>query len=691
MKLLLVAAPILAFGAFVAAQSLRGRRISSPNLRASVALLLLVYAAGTAGVGLFWVAKMALPKLDLHYTLGYCMIVLTLWHVILQARVLSAFFRRNSPKVLLSRNGRQFRTSVRRTFWAIVALLAALPIAWVVSLEFMAPARGVIEPTLQLKSNADTAGRSMKMWIARGDKRQSAIEYLYDQGSNTRVRPLARALHVLRVRRLPNTPEPPSCKPYQGAVRVALAAPRPRAGVSLQEAFERGVRGAERIPTIPEPDQPPASTALAGVTLDSVAQVLYYAAGITSARTGSPDNWHRAAPSAGARYPTDVYVAARRVEGLEPGLYYYHPNEHALALVANAAAVEKLLATAATSAQIQSAAATFVLGTTFDRTVSRYNTHGFRYVTIDAGHIGGNLKLAAAAVGIQCGLEPLFSDEALLSALGADRQSEGALLMMPCSLADGSGAEGASPSATSVPEHSLLPTPADPDLVEITRLSYDLTSWRLLPGRPSAAPPPMPPPIDSQGEGTPIALPAATDAERDVFETIHRRRSFRRFSANAVSLSDFAGVLRDALSLAPSTRGQRLIRLYVAVSRVEGLEPGVYEYLPDQHSLALLQRGDTAEQLEVASFSQQVLGRAGFVLIWAMQTPLVERLDGVRGYRHALVDSGIAGSNAYLSSGARGLGICGVGAFDNDRVNSMIGAERSQNWAVYLMGVGRRD
>jgi len=41
-------------------------------------LLLLAYLIGTAGVGVFWVAKMALPKLDLHYLLGYCLIVLTI-------------------------------------------------------------------------------------------------------------------------------------------------------------------------------------------------------------------------------------------------------------------------------------------------------------------------------------------------------------------------------------------------------------------------------------------------------------------------------------------------------------------------------------------------------------------------------------------------------------------------------------
>jgi len=68
------------------------------------------------------------------------------------------------------------------------------------------------------------------------------------------------------------------------------------------------------------------------VTLDDLATLLYYAAGVTKKQTypGGGEVLFRAAPSTGALYQTEVYVAAGRIEGLEPGLYHFSPGDFAL-------------------------------------------------------------------------------------------------------------------------------------------------------------------------------------------------------------------------------------------------------------------------------------------------------------------------------------------------------------------------
>ena len=68
------------------------------------------------------------------------------------------------------------------------------------------------------------------------------------------------------------------------------------------------------------------------MTLADLATVLYYAAGVTKKRAypGGGEVLFRAAPSTGALYQTEVYVAAGQVEGLEAGLYHFCPGDFAL-------------------------------------------------------------------------------------------------------------------------------------------------------------------------------------------------------------------------------------------------------------------------------------------------------------------------------------------------------------------------
>lgn len=705
MRSLLVALPIIVLALVLVVQALRGRPVSRPNLSVSVALLLLVYFIGTVGLGVFWVAQMALPKFDLHYLLGYCLTLLTLVHVLLQLRAVQAFFRRNSPAFLLTEDRRRFRPAVKTALVVCVSLLAIAPIVWALALEHSAPTKVVYVP----KPAASEGRARVEMWIEHGSSRQTAIEYLYEQASRTRVRPLSRILHMLRLRRLPVTPEPPPCKTYAARAEVRLPTPRMYAGVTLHAALDRAARGGrygdEAAPTttsrdanVAERPVTPGSASegasaeqrtlsLSAVTRESLADILHYANGVTGRAGGGSGMLLRAAPSAGARYPTDIYVAARDVDGVTPGIYYYHPRDHTLVPTGSPQALERLADSLPNPEAIRSAPLSFALGVTFDRTASKYGAHAYRYVTLDTGHVAANLALAAAASGLQCGREPLFDDQDLSRAMGIDLDDEGMLLVTPCvpQNTDGSSLR---PHALTVPAHASFPLPADPDAADLTRLAHRLTSWRLRRDVPSGTFVPGPP---TEFAASGIALARAPDAAFDVFEAIAQRRSFRAFAARSVSQEEFAGVLRDALGLATTVRGHRIIELYVAVRAVDGLKPGVYRYRPQAHALELIQLGDFSGTIERASYSQQVLGRAAFVLLWAMRTRLVEEPDGIRGFRHAHLDVGLAGENAYLSATARGLGVCGVGAFDDTEINGVIGGETHGDLVLFLIGVGHRS
>ena len=63
--------------------------------------------------------------------------------------------------------------------------------------------------------------------------------------------------------------------------------------------------------------------------------------------------------------------------------------------------------------------------------------------------------------------------------------------------------------------------------------------------------------------------------------------------------------------------------------------------------------------------------------------------DGDRGYRYACMDAGMIGENLYLEAVARGLGVCGIGAFFDSLVAEGIRVDESKEAPIYFLTVGR--
>ena len=90
------------------------------------------------------------------------------------------------------------------------------------------------------------------------------------------------------------------------------------------------------------------------LTLGEVSQLLWAAQGKTD-----PDGY-RAAPSAGALYPLEVYLLAGDVTGLPVGFYRYRPEEHDLVRKTTTDLRKELAAAARGQSFLQSAAAVLV-------------------------------------------------------------------------------------------------------------------------------------------------------------------------------------------------------------------------------------------------------------------------------------------------------------------------------------------
>ncbi|GAB4324894.1 MAG: SagB/ThcOx family dehydrogenase [Candidatus Sumerlaeia bacterium] len=141
------------------------------------------------------------------------------------------------------------------------------------------------------------------------------------------------------------------------------------------------------------------------LSLAEIGQLLWAAHGRVS--TGH----RRTIPSAGAIYPLDVWLVAGNVRELEPGLYRYDSDGHALACAWRGDCRAELLAVALNQDMLLCAPATIVIAADVKRTAMKYGRRAARYVDMEAGHAGQNVYLQCAARNLGTVAVGAFEDE----------------------------------------------------------------------------------------------------------------------------------------------------------------------------------------------------------------------------------------------------------------------------------------
>jgi SagB-type dehydrogenase family enzyme len=136
----------------------------------------------------------------------------------------------------------------------------------------------------------------------------------------------------------------------------------------------------------------------------------------------------RSVPSAGALYPLELYVLARRVSDLAAGVYHYDPLEHRLERACDRLSPAELLAAFTSPREVADAAAIFVVAAAFWRSRFKYGLRAYRFTLLEAGHVVQNLLLAATAEGLSGFAVGGFFDARLDALLGLDGLEIGSLI-----------------------------------------------------------------------------------------------------------------------------------------------------------------------------------------------------------------------------------------------------------------------
>ena len=186
-----------------------------------------------------------------------------------------------------------------------------------------------------------------------------------------------------------------------------LRPPDQKGGKSLWEAItqRRSVREFSRRP----------------ISFLQISQLIWAVQGITLKAQGFD---FRASPSAGALYPIETYLAANRIEEIPSGLYHYEVRDARLILLREGYLGPELSLAGLGQEMLEEAAAVFVWTAVVGRSKRKYRERAYRYIYMDAGHIGQALYLSAAALDLGCCTAGAFFDDEVDRLVGIDGKEE---------------------------------------------------------------------------------------------------------------------------------------------------------------------------------------------------------------------------------------------------------------------------
>ena len=404
------------------------------------------------------------------------------------------------------------------------------------------------------------------------------------------------------------------------------------------------------LPQVPLPRElpvtnTPAVAALAGTAgdeptsagLEQLSRLLYWSAGVVrTAERADLRYLFRAAGSAGARFPLELYVAVPEGGALPAGVHWYDPLEHALVRVGPAPGG------AATRAP-----AVLVTGVPW-RTGWRYRERGYRHVYWDAGTMLAQLLALADSAGLTARLYTRFPDAAVAALTGAAGPDEFPVAVV--GLGDDAPALDASgqPAAGEVDA-----APVEFPLVTAAQRAGE--SDRL--GEPWQ-------------RGAPTAVPLTASAP--VEAVIAARGSQRRMDPARGLPED---VLRTCMDVA--LRGISVPH-WVVVHDVEGLAQGVYRW-PDM--TAPVRDGALRDEVYRVCLDQRLARDAAFVAIAATDVSALSDQQ----YREAQLAAGIAEGRLHLAAYALGASATGMTFLDSE-VPALLG-ERCDGLLFTCVGV----
>ena len=190
-------------------------------------------------------------------------------------------------------------------------------------------------------------------------------------------------------------------------------------------------------------------------------------------------------------------------------------------------------------------------------------------------------------------------------------------------------------------------------------------------------------------------------------QAISQRRSRREYTKTPLTLGELSyllwctqgvssfeqdsdGSIVGQYRTVPSGGSRHPFETYLLIQRVEGLNPGLYRFLPFGHKLGLLRATEKLQEaLKTACYGQSCVSEAAVVFVWATVPYRTEWKYGCIAHRMIAIEAGHICQNLYLAAESIEAGACALLGYSQPHMDALIGVDGKDEFTVYMATLGK--
>jgi len=189
--------------------------------------------------------------------------------------------------------------------------------------------------------------------------------------------------------------------------------------------------------------------------------------------------------------------------------------------------------------------------------------------------------------------------------------------------------------------------------------------------------------------------------QKTLHECIQNRRSLRNYSQKSLLSKEEVSYLLYETSRVmsykpgvtfrtiPTGGATNAMETYIYVNQVDGLNKGLYLYVQDKHTLALMDNKDDLEQRVNDALLHQLRG-ASIVVIFSAVPYRSEYKYAFAAHKMIAMEAGHACQNLSLAAEVVDSGVCAIAAYSQKLMDPLLQLDGIDEFVTYAVTVGKK-